>query len=152
MCKDTILEILGISAVVGLIGVVVVAEVKEQQRISQIKSHKRSNIKPFKSNNKLSADDEFVARYCYDYYMSKFNRSSSESEIDSAFCKINHIVSLVDNASKEDIVSLKMIKAKVDDEKERERQRQEEQRRKEELKRQERMMKELTEAVSSNKE
>ena len=152
MCKDTILEILGITAVVGLIGVVVVAEVKEQQRISQIKTHKRSNIKPFKSNNKLSTDDEFVARYCYDYYMSKFNKATSESAIDSAFCKINYIVSLVENGSKDSIVTLKMIRVEVDDEKERERQRQEEQRRKEELKRQERMMKELTEAVSRNKE
>ena len=152
MNKDTILGVVGVAGLVGLVAGVCVIETKEAQRVTDYKNSKRSSLEYIDFYlNKLSADDGYTARYCYDYYRNKFNAASTITEIDNAVYYVNRVVSLVKNGSTSSMIDLRIMKDRIDEEKEQKKLEEERRRQQQMQRQQQKMMKEFAEALNNNK-
>ena len=79
------------SVIVGIILIVIGAlflvmgqainSFNENQKVTEYKNSKRESLEHIDPYlNKLSDDDKYIAKFCYDYYKDKFNSATSITE------------------------------------------------------------------------
>ena len=148
MNKDSILAGLAVTGVLGLAVGVGVQSARESQRVTDYKNSKRLSIRQLDLYlRNLSADDGYTARYCYDYYKAKFNAASTTTEADNMAYKVNKVVELAKDGSTSSIVELRIMKDRIDEEKEQKKREEERQRQQQVQRHQQQMMKEFAEAM-----
>ena len=152
MNKDTILGLVGVTGAIGLVVGVGVHAAKEAQKVTDYKNSKRISLEHLDFYlYKMSADDGYTARYCYDYYKAKFNAASTITEVDNAFYNVNRVVSLVKNGSTSSMIDLRIMKDRIDEEKEQKKLEEERKRQQQVQRQQQQMMKEFADALNNNK-
>ena len=143
MDKDTILAGLAITGAIGLVSGLCVHAAKETQKLTDYKNLKRKSIESLDLYlYKMTADDGYTARYCYEFFKSKLNSASTVNEVDSAVFNVKRIVELVKDGSTSSIVELRLMKDKNEEEKKQKRQ-------EDERRRQQQMIKDFANALNA---
>ena len=143
MDKDTILAGLAITGAIGLVSGLCVHAAKETQKLTDYKNLKRKSIESLDLYlYKMTVDDAYTARYCYDFFKSKLNSASTVNEVDSAVFNVSRIVELVKDGSTSSIVELRMMKNEIEEAKEKRRQ-------EDERRRQQQMIKDFANALNA---
>ena len=107
--------LVAIGAMILVIGLGI-NSLNENQKVTEYKNSKKKtleHINPYL--NKLSDDDKYIAKFCYDYYKAKFNSTTSITEADGMAYNVHRVVSLAKDCSKSSIEELRKMKDKIDE-------------------------------------
>lgn len=88
----------------------------QSKKMDKVREEKKDDIKSI-DTTKLSADELYIATYCFKHYEKMFKDALTLSSIESAIKKMNEIAEKTENPSVDNMVSLKLLKDNIDESK-----------------------------------